>query len=119
MLTIEDELFLRGVEVIRKRSMLTVAIVASVSILAVAFVAGYTVGFFRPPLTGGVELAQLKDTVFRMSVLLRLSLLLFLAIITASVVGVVVLISAYTRQTVQLLDMIGRLNAQAKEPTGG
>jgi len=119
MLTIEDELFLRGVEVIRKRAMLTVAIVASVSILAVAFVSGYTAGFFHPPLTEGIELTRLKDALFRMSVLLRLSLLLFLAIITANVVGVVVLISGYTRQTVRLLDIVGRLNTQVKEQTGG
>ena len=118
MLTIEDELFVRNAEIIRRRALITMVVFALVSLMVVAFLAGCTVGFFHPPFVAAIAVAELQHELLRMTILLKFSLLLFLAIVLSSVVGVVVLIGGYARQTAQLVGIITQLNAEVQQLSG-
>ena len=103
MLTAGDEQFLKGVDVIRKRSLITVAVVA---LILFGFV---LLGWLRVGQTTLAPTVQRGSQVPELAVLLKASLLLFLATVLASTVGVVVLIASYARQTKKLLNIIEQL----------
>jgi hypothetical protein len=98
-----DDQFLKEVEVIRRRSLITVAVV---TVAVVVFVA---VGWLR--LEGLVSSSPHEPETTRLILFVRASLMLFLSTVLAIAVGVLVLIMAYARQTRKLLEVIARLKA--------
>src|SRR3989338_2841902 len=118
MLTLEDEQFLRGAGVIRKRSLLTTAAVAIVSVSLVVFFAGFGLGVLHPVATADVAAAGLSDRVRQLTTIVRASILLFLTTLLVAVAGVGVLVLAYERHASRLVHMVRRIARQAGGPEG-
>ena len=118
MLTLEDEQFLKGAGIIRKRALLTTAAVAAVSVVLVVFFAGLVFGTLRSSVAAGVAASELNGQILRLTAMLRASILLFLATVFVTVVGIAVLILAYERQASHLVHMVRRV-ARLTAGSGG
>lgn len=115
MLTLEDEQFLKGVVIIRRRALLTTAAVATVSLALIIFFAGFGLGTMHSAVTAGLTAAELSAQVQRLTTIGRASIVLFLTTLLVAVAGVVVLVLAYERQASHLIHMVRRVARHAGE----
>ena len=115
MLTLEDEEFLKGVGVIRKRALLTTAAVAIVSLVLIVFFAGFGLGTMQSIGTAELTAAELSDRVHHLTAIGRASIVLFLTTLLVAIAGAVVLVLAYERQASHLAHLVRRIARQAGE----
>ena len=118
MLTLEDEQFLKGVGIIRKRALLTTAAVAIVSSALIIFFAGFGLGTLHSVATAELTAAELGERVRHLTTLGRASIVLFLTTLLVALAGAVVLVLAYERQASHLVHMVRRIARQAGGPEG-
>ena len=115
MLTLEDEQFLNGVGIIRKRALLTTAAVAIVSSALIVFFAGFGLGSLHSVATTELTAAELGDRVRQLTAIGRASIVLFLTTLLVAIAGAVVLVLAYERQASHLAHLVRRIARQASE----
>ena len=113
MLTLEDEQFLKGVGIIRKRALLTTAAVATVSLALIVFFAGFGLGTMHSVETTELTAAELSGRVHHLTTIGRASIVLFLTTLLAAIAGAVVLVLAYERQASHLAHMVHRIARHA------
>ena len=115
MLTFEDEQFLKGVGIIRKRALFTTAAAATVSLALIVFFAGLGLGALHPVVNAERTAAELSEQVQRLATIGRASIVLFLITLLVTMAGAVVLVLAYERQASHLAHMVRRIAAPGDE----
>ena len=115
MLTLEDEQFLKGVGIIRKRALLTTTAVAIVSSALIIFFAGFGLGTLHSVATAELTAAELGERVHHLTAIGRASIVLFLTTLLVAIAGAVVLVLAYERQASHLAHLVRRITRQASE----